>query len=78
MEHARSMRALITGVAFAAVAAGAGTYAALLNPVTYEPSEVFRYTTASLPAFLVAAAVHYVLTQLVVRPRGMGGYRPRP
>lgn len=64
--------------AFAAVAAGAGTYAALLNPVTYEPSEVFRYTTASLPAFLVAAAVHYVLTQLVVRPRGMGGYRPRP
>ena len=61
--------------AFAAVAAGALTYALLLNPVTYEPAEVFRYTTASLPAFAVAAATHYLLTRLVVQPRGMGGYR---
>ncbi|MUL68218.1 hypothetical protein BOO86_27360 [Mycobacterium sp. CBMA 234] len=63
--------------AFAAVAAGAGTYALLLNPVTYKPSEVFGYTTASVPAFIVAALVHYVLTKMVVAPRGMGDYRLR-
>lgn len=65
-------------VAFAAVAAGAVTYSLLLNPVTYEPSGLFRYTTASLPAFLVAGLVHYVLTVLVVRRRGLGGYPARP
>ena len=61
--------------AFAAVGAGAVVYALLLNPVTYEPSELFRYTTASLPAFVVAAVVHYVLTRTVVASRGMGDYR---
>ena len=63
--------------AFAAVAAGALTYSLLLNPVSYEPSAVFRYTTASLPAFVVAGVVHYVLTSLVVRRRGLGGYPAR-
>ena len=63
--------------AFAAVAAGALTYSLLLNPVSYEPSAVFRYTTASLPAFVVAGVVHYVLTSLVVRRRGLGGYPTR-
>ena len=61
--------------AFAAVAAGALTYVLLLNPVSYEPAAAFRYTTASLPAFAVAAATHYLLTRLVVQPRGMGGYQ---
>ncbi|GAB5897201.1 cytosine permease [Mycolicibacterium sp.] len=60
--------------AFAAVAAGAVTYALLLNPVTYEPTGVFRYTTASLPAFVVAGLTHYVLTRLVVQRTGAGGY----
>jgi NCS1 family nucleobase:cation symporter-1 len=64
--------------AFAAVAAGAGTYALLLNPLSYEPAPLFRYTTASLPAFAVAAAAHYLLTRLVVEPRGLGGYGLRP
>ena len=60
--------------AFVAVAAGALTYASLLNPVSYEPSVLFRYTTASGPAFVVAAVAHYLLTRLIVQPRGMGGY----
>ncbi len=63
--------------AFVAVAAGALTYSLLLNPVSYEPSGLFRYTTASVPAFVVAGLVHYVLTRLVVQRLGMGGYEWR-
>ena len=61
-------------VPFVAIAAGAVTYSLLLNPVTYEPSGLFRYTTAPLPAFVVARLVHYGLTRAVVQPRGLGGY----
>lgn len=64
-------------VAFGAIAAGALTYALLLDPVTYEPHGLFRYTTASLPAFLVAGAVHYVATRLLIAPRGIGDYPAR-
>jgi NCS1 family nucleobase:cation symporter-1 len=64
-------------VAFIAVGAGAVTYSLLLNPVSYEPSGLFRYTTASLPAFLVAGLVYYVLTRVVVQPLGLGGYDTR-
>lgn len=60
--------------AFAAVAAGAVPYSLLLNPVTYEPSALFRYTTASIPAFIVAGVTHYALTRLVVQRLGVGGY----
>ncbi|NYJ02193.1 NCS1 family nucleobase:cation symporter-1 [Nocardioides thalensis] len=62
-------------IAVLAVALGAATYAALLNPVTYEPSGWFRYLTASLPAFVVAGAVHYVGTRVASRRDGWGGYR---
>jgi len=61
-------------IAFIAIAAGAVTYSLLLNPVSYEPTGFFRYTTASLPAFIVAGAVHYVLTRVTLIPRGIGGY----
>jgi len=64
-------------VAFVAVGAGAVTYSLLLNPVSYEPSALFRHTTASLPAFAVAAVTYYVLTRLVVQPLGLGGYDTR-
>ncbi|MGY1813597.1 purine-cytosine permease family protein [Blastococcus sp. SYSU D00820] len=64
-------------VAFVAVAAGAGTYYWLLDPISFESAAVFRYTTASLPAFLVAGLVHYLLTRLVVIPTGKGGYVDR-
>ena len=61
-------------VAFVAVAAGGFTYYWLLNPLTFESASLFRYTTASLPAFLVAAVAYYLLTRLVVIPAGKGGY----
>lgn len=78
LPSARSRYGFWRGVnpaAFAAVAAGAVTYALLLNPVSYEPAEPFRYLTASLPAVVVAGVLHYVLTLWVVRPLGRGGYR---
>ncbi len=63
-------------VAVAAIAMGATTYVLLLNPVTYVPAGWFRYLTASLPAFVVAGAAHYLLTHLVLRWRASwGGYR---
>ncbi len=67
----------VNPVAFLAVAAGAVTYYLLLNPLTFESASVFRYTTATLPAFLVTGAVHYLLTRLVVVPAGKGGYVDR-
>lgn len=59
---------------FVAVAAGALTYYALLSPLTYEQAYVFRFVSASVPAFLVAAVVYWLLTKLVVQPLGKGGY----
>jgi NCS1 family nucleobase:cation symporter-1 len=50
------------------------TYSLLLDPVTYEPSELFRYTTASVPAFAAAGLAHYVLTKAIVERLGKGGY----
>jgi NCS1 family nucleobase:cation symporter-1 len=61
--------------AFVAVAAGALTYYLLLNPLTYESATLFRYTSASVPAFVVAGALHYAFTRLIVMPAGKGGYR---
>lgn len=61
-------------VAFIAVAAGAVCYALLLNPVSYEPAPAFAYLTASMPSVVVAGALYYVLTKLVVRRLGKGGY----
>ncbi|MFD6062942.1 cytosine permease [Rhodococcus wratislaviensis] len=68
----------VNAFAFASVAAGAATYALLLNPVTYIPSSLFPYTTASIPAFLVAGTLHAVLTKMFVQPLGLGGYDRLP
>lgn len=62
----------------AAVAAGAAFYLAIYNPVTLDTLPVFSYTTASLPAALLAAAVYYVLASLAYRRRGVGGFQDRP
>lgn len=59
---------------FVAVAVGALVYYLLLNPATYEQAYVFRYLSASLPAFLAAGLLHALLTKLVVQPLGKGGY----
>lgn len=62
--------------ALIALAAGCLAYVALLNPLTYVSSGLYRYLTASLPAALVAAIVYRIATQLVIAA-GRGGYRDR-
>ncbi|MGO1538294.1 MAG: purine-cytosine permease family protein [Leucobacter sp.] len=64
-------------VALIAAAAGAMTYAMLLHPVTYEPAGAFGLLGASIPAAVVGGVVHYLGTQLVVKPLGLGGYDPK-
>ncbi|GEE01315.1 cytosine/uracil/thiamine/allantoin permease [Gordonia spumicola] len=63
--------------AFVSVGLGVVVYCLLLNPITYEPAGIFKYTTASVPSFLVAGFAHYVLTRLVVMPSGLGLYEGR-
>ncbi len=58
-----------------AMAAGVATYLYLLNPQTYTIREPFTWFGASIPAALVAAAVHVAVTVLLVRPSGRGGYQ---
>jgi nucleobase:cation symporter-1, NCS1 family len=65
----------VNPAALAALAAGVVTYLYLLDPLTYATREPFSWVGASLPAAAVAASVHVVLTVLVVRPAGRGGYR---
>lgn len=57
-----------------AMVAGCGTYLYLLNPLTYESRFPYEYTTASLPTVIVAGLVYLLVTLLIVRPAGKGGY----
>jgi NCS1 family nucleobase:cation symporter-1 len=57
-----------------AMAAGCGTYLALLDPLSYVSRFPYALTTASLPAVVVAGAVHWLLARLVVKPAGKGSY----
>jgi len=57
-----------------ALVAGFATYVYLLNPVTYEARDPFRFLSASIPSAVVAGVVFLVLTIFVVRPAGRGGY----
>jgi NCS1 family nucleobase:cation symporter-1 len=68
----------INPAALVAMAAGVGTYLYLLNPQSYAVHEPFSFVGASLPAAAVAALVHVLLTQLVVRRAGKGGYDEAP
>lgn len=57
-----------------ALMAGCGTYLYLLNPLTYESRFPYEYTTASLPTVFVSGLVYVLVTLLVVKPAGKGGY----
>jgi NCS1 family nucleobase:cation symporter-1 len=54
--------------------AGFFTYLYLLNPVSYASNTPYDYLTASLPTALVAGVVYALITVLVVKPAGKGGY----
>ncbi len=58
-----------------AMVAGFLTYLYLLNPISYESHSPYEYLTASLPTAVVSALVYLVVTALVVKPAGKGGYR---
>ena len=53
---------------------GSKVYFLFLNPGPFEQAGIFRFASASVPAFLVAGIVHFLLTKLVVQPLGKGGY----
>ena len=55
---------------------GALTYVLLYNPQTLETRPAFNLLTASVPAVVVAAVAHLLLTALLVRRAGQGGYAP--
>ena len=56
------------------MAAGFVTYLYLLNPLSYVSRSPYEYLTASLPTAFVGAAVYVLLTLVLVRPAGLGGY----
>jgi NCS1 family nucleobase:cation symporter-1 len=64
----------INPAALIAMVAGCVTYLYLLNPLTYVSRSPYDFTTASLPAVLVAAVVHVLATRLIVKAAGKGGY----
>lgn len=65
----------INPAAVAAMAAGFVTYLYLLNPVSYASRAPYDWLTASLPTAAVAGVVYWLVTVLVVRRAGLGGYR---
>ncbi|NHC24327.1 hypothetical protein G6553_14245 [Nocardioides sp. IC4_145] len=67
----------VNPVGLVAFGAGVATYIYLLDPVTYESRAPFQYLTASLPAFVMAGAIYWLGTKLVLVPLGKGGYTNR-
>jgi NCS1 family nucleobase:cation symporter-1 len=64
----------INPAAILAMIAGVGTYLYLLNPQSYVIREPFSFIGASLPAAVAAALVYGLVTVLLVRRSGRGGY----
>lgn len=60
--------------AILAMLAGFSTYLYLLNPVTYASRAPYDVLTASLPTAVVSGIVYAVVTLVVVKPAGKGGY----
>ncbi|MGH3085985.1 MAG: purine-cytosine permease family protein [Rubrobacteraceae bacterium] len=60
--------------ALVALAVGSAVYLLLLNPISFEQANLFRFVSASMPAFLAATLTHVLLTKLIIQPLGKGGY----
>jgi NCS1 family nucleobase:cation symporter-1 len=58
-----------------AMVVGFVTYTYLLNPISYAVKEPFPILGASLPAALMSAVTYAIITLLVVKPAGKGGYK---
>ncbi len=55
-------------------ALGAAVYVMLYNPQTLQTQPLFNWLTASVPAVVVAGVTHLLLTAVINRSRGLGGY----
>jgi NCS1 family nucleobase:cation symporter-1 len=60
--------------ALIALIAGGVTYLSLFDPIALTGTPLFVVTGATLPAVVVAMAVHWGLTRAFVIPAGRGGY----
>ncbi|MGL6210301.1 MAG: cytosine permease, partial [Paracoccaceae bacterium] len=60
--------------AILAMIGGFFTYLYLLNPVSYASNAPYDYLTASLPTAAVAGVIYAIVTLVVVKPAGKGGY----
>lgn len=54
----------VNPIGFVSLAAGVGTYLLLLDPISFEAAGLFKYTTASIPATLIAMVLYAVLTRV--------------
>jgi NCS1 family nucleobase:cation symporter-1 len=61
-------------VALLALLAGFLIYVLIFNPQTLAASPLFAVLSASLPSCVLAGVVHYLLTRLLVIPKGYGDY----
>lgn len=61
-------------VGFVAFIAGVAAYLYLLDPISYESRPPFQYTTATIPALIVAGLVYWIGSRFVNVPLGKGGY----
>lgn len=61
---------------FIATAVGFFTYWYLLDPVTYvsHNTTAFKWLSASIPSLIVTGIVYAILTVILVKPLGKGGY----
>ena len=62
----------------AATLIGIAVFTVTFNPLSFEHTGYFRYTTASLLAAVVAGLAYWALSALFVVPRGLGGYPGAP
>jgi nucleobase:cation symporter-1, NCS1 family len=60
------------------VGVGFGFYYWLLDPISLRYSELFQYTSAGLPTFLLCCILYYALSKLWIIPAGWGGYPKLP
>jgi NCS1 family nucleobase:cation symporter-1 len=56
------------------MAAGVGTYLYLLNPITYVSNSPYEFLTASLPSMVTAGVAFAIVTLIVNKQAGKGGY----
>ena len=50
------------------------TYLYLLNPLSYVSRAPYEYLTASLPTAFFGAMIYLLVTVILIRPAGLGGY----